>query len=297
MKYRDSFDRCHPAVNFLYFALVLGFTMFLMHPVSLAVSIVSAAVYAVQLNGAGAVKRSMKCLLPMALLAAVVNPAFNHAGVTFIMYLPGGNPLTLESILYGLAASGMLLAALLWFSCVTAVLTTDKFVYLFGRIAPALGLVLSMTVRFVPRFAARFREARAARRYLEPAGQEGLIARLRELAAVLSAMVSWSMENAMDTADSMKSRGWGLPGRTAYTVYRLTDRDRGLLLWLGLAGVFLLSCAASGAMDWRYYPTVRGSLTGVLPVSGQIVYLALCMTPVILNGWEAVQWKRLHSGI
>ena len=68
MKYRDSFDRCHPAVNFLYFALVLGFTMFLMHPVSLAVSIVSAAVYAVQLNGAGAVKRSMKCLLPMALL-------------------------------------------------------------------------------------------------------------------------------------------------------------------------------------------------------------------------------------
>ena len=297
MKYRDSFDRCHPAVNFLYFALVLGFTMFLMHPVSLAVSIVSAAVYAVQLNGAGAVKRSMKCLLPMALLAAVVNPAFNHAGVTFIMYLPGGNPLTLESILYGLAASGMLLAALLWFSCVTAVLTTDKFVYLFGRIAPALGLVLSMTVRFVPRFAARFREARAARRCLAPAGQEGLIARLRELAAVLSAMVSWSMENAMDTADSMKSRGWGLPGRTAYTVYRLTDRDRGLLLWLGLAGVFLLSCAASGAMDWRYYPTVRGSLTGVLPVSGQIVYLALCLTPVILNGWEAVQWKRLRSGI
>lgn len=297
MKYRDSFDRCHPAVNFLYFALVLGFTMFLMHPVSLAVSIVSAAVYAVQLNGAGAVKRSMKCLLPMALLAAVVNPAFNHAGVTIIMYLPGGNPLTLESILYGLAASGMLLAALLWFSCVTAVLTTDKFVYLFGRIAPALGLVLSMTVRFVPRFAARFREARAARRCLAPAGQEGLIARLRELAAVLSAMVSWSMENAMDTADSMKSRGWGLPGRTAYTVYRLTDRDRGLLLWLGLAGVFLLSCAASGAMDWRYYPTVRGSLTGVLPVSGQIVYLALCLTPVILNGWETVQWKRLHSGI
>ena len=297
MKYRDSFDRCHPAVNFLYFALVLGFTMFLMHPVSLAVSIVSAAVYAVQLNGAGAVKRSMKCLLPMALLAAVVNPAFNHAGVTIIMYLPGGNPLTLESILYGLAASGMLLAALLWFSCVTAVLTTDKFVYLFGRIAPALGLVLSMTVRFVPRFAVRFREARAARRCLAPAGQEGLIARLRELAAVLSAMVSWSMENAMDTADSMKSRGWGLPGRTAYTVYRLTDRDRGLLLWLGLAGVFLLSCAASGAMDWRYYPTVRGSLTGVLPVSGQIVYLALCLTPVILNGWEAVQWKRLRSGI
>ena len=271
--------------------------MCLMHPVCLLFSLAGAVWYTARLRGTKALIGYLRWIIPMMVMAALVNPAFVHQGVTLLAYLPSGNPLTLESILYGLAASGMLLAALLWFSCVTAVLTTDKFVYLFGRIAPALGLVLSMTVRFVPRFAARFREVRAARRCLAPAGQEGLIARLRELAAVLSAMVSWSMENAMDTADSMKSRGWGLPGRTAYTVYRLTDRDRGLLLWLGLAGVFLLSCAASGAMDWRYYPTVRGSLTGVLPVSGQIVYLALCLTPVILNGWEAVQWKRLHSGI
>ena len=31
-------------------------------------------------------------------------------------------------------------------------MTTDKFVYLFGRIIPALSLVLSMALRFVPRF-------------------------------------------------------------------------------------------------------------------------------------------------
>ena len=40
-----------------------------------------------------------------ALLAAVVNPAFVHQGVTILTYLPSGNPLTLESILYGLAAA------------------------------------------------------------------------------------------------------------------------------------------------------------------------------------------------
>ena len=33
----DTFSRCHPAVNFLYFTLVLVFSMFFMHPVSLAV--------------------------------------------------------------------------------------------------------------------------------------------------------------------------------------------------------------------------------------------------------------------
>ena len=202
---RDSFSTYHPAVNLLFFTEVLGFSMFLLHPMCLAVSLAGAAAYDLYLNGKKALAFCLKGILPMMAVTALLNPCFNHQGATILAYLPSGNPLTLESILYGLAASGMLLAALLWFSCVTAVLTTDKFVYLFGRIAPALGLVLSMTVRFVPRFAARFREARAARRCLAPAGQEGLIARLRELAAVLSAMVSWSMENAMDTADSMKA--------------------------------------------------------------------------------------------
>ena len=34
----DAFSRCHPILNFFYFAVVLGFTMFVQHPVYLAVS-------------------------------------------------------------------------------------------------------------------------------------------------------------------------------------------------------------------------------------------------------------------
>ena len=91
----------------------------------------------------------------MMVVAALVNPAFNHEGATILTYLPSGNPLTLESILYGAAAAAMLAAVVTWFSCYTAVMTSDKFVYLFGRIIPALSLVLSMTLRFVPKFQAQ----------------------------------------------------------------------------------------------------------------------------------------------
>ena len=48
-----------------------------------------------------------------ALLAALVNPAFVHQGATILTYFPSGNPLTLESILYG-CASGVLLAAVVY---------------------------------------------------------------------------------------------------------------------------------------------------------------------------------------
>ena len=47
----DAFSRCHPILNFFYFAVVLGFTMFIQHPVYLAVSFVAATAYSMWLNG------------------------------------------------------------------------------------------------------------------------------------------------------------------------------------------------------------------------------------------------------
>ena len=84
--------------------------MFLMHPACLVISLGCAAAYNMYLNGGKAVKFQLAYLLPMMLMAAVVNPAFNHEGVTLLAYLPSGNPLTLESIVYGVAAALLLVS-------------------------------------------------------------------------------------------------------------------------------------------------------------------------------------------
>ena len=159
-----AFLACHPAVNLLYFVLVLTFSMFFLHPLCLAVSLCAALWCAAQLNGGTAVRRTARWLAPSALLATLVNLAFNHQGATILAYLPSGNPLTLESIAYGFAAAAMLAAVVLWFSCWNTVMTSDKLMHLFGRVVPALSLLLSMTLRFVPRFQAKLREVTAARR-------------------------------------------------------------------------------------------------------------------------------------
>ena len=161
---RDTFSDCHPAVNFLYFALVLAFSMTLMHPACLLISLTGACCYVARLCGLRELGRSARWLVPMALLAALVNPAFVHQGVTILTYLPTGNPLTLESILYGFAAALLLASVVLWFRCFSTVMTSDKFIYLFGRVIPALSLVLSMTLRFVPRFRRQFRAVSQAQR-------------------------------------------------------------------------------------------------------------------------------------
>ena len=141
MRNKDAFSGHHPTINFLYFALVLLFSMCLMHPVYLAISLTGALAYDIYLKGRKAARFAVMGLLPMAVFAALVNPAFNHEGATILTYLPSGNPLTLESMLYGAAAAVMLASVVLWFSSYNEVMTSDKFVYLFGRVIPALSLV------------------------------------------------------------------------------------------------------------------------------------------------------------
>ena len=282
-------------VNFVYFTLVLMFSMFFMHPVYLTASLLCAAAFSIRLSGKSALRLQLKFLLPTVLAVALINPAFSHAGVTILAYLPSGNPLTLESIVYGTAAAVMLAAVILWFSCFNVVMTTDKFVYLFGRVIPSMSLVLSMAFRFVPRFAAQFREVSEAQRCIGRDLSEGsAVERIKKAASIVSIMVTWSLENAAQTADSMKSRGYGLSGRTAFSVYCLDGRDKALLVWLLLCGFYIVCGWAAGGIEFHYYPMITGAQLGAFQLSFMLAYLLLCLTPHILDAVEDIKWK--HSG-
>lgn len=298
MQNEDAFGRYHPLVNFLYFGLVFGFTMFFMHPVCLLISLFCAVCYHIKLNGRKSVHFLICYALPALLLTVLINPAFNHQGMILLCYLPTGNPLTLESILYGFAAAVMLVSVLLWFSCYTAVMTSDKFVYLFGRIIPACSLVLSMTLRFVPKFRAQFENVKEAQAGLGRDLSNGSIwRRLKCALTCFSVMVTWSLENAIETADSMKSRGYGLKGRTAFSIYSFTERDKYILLWLGFCGMDLICGSLSGNLFWRYFPSIRGVLEEPLTIQLEIIYFAMCITPLVIDGREERRWKSLQSKI
>ena len=296
MHNRDTFSSYHPIINFLYFALVLLMTMFCTHPIVLGCSLGGSIGYAIYLNGRKAVRFSLLYLLPMMLLCMIVNPAFNHKGVTILTYLPSGNPLTLESMLYGVSSAAMLAAVISWFSCYTAVMTSDKFVYLFGRIIPALSLVLSMTLRFVPKFQAQLHVVSEAQRCVGRDVSNGsLLQRIKHALTIFSIMVTWSLENAIETADSMKSRGYGLPGRTAFSIYRFDERDRAALGWLCFCGGFLGCGAWAGGLSWRYYPTVKGAPFTPLTACLFLCWLALCLTPIIMDVYADRTWNAQHQ--
>ena len=292
----DRFANYHPLVNFLYFGLVIGFSMALNHPLAQLISIVCAFIYAVQAEGRKPVMFSLKWVLPIMLLTAFVNPAFSHEGVTILLYFPSGNPLTLESILYGLSAGTMLATVMLWFLNFNRVITSDKFIYLFGRLIPALSLVLSMTLRFVPKFKSQMDTVVEAQRSIgRDISQGSLWQRVKTAVTILSIMVTWALENAIETADSMKSRGYGLKGRSAFSIYRFDDRDKMAVLYLAFCGFYLLAGVIISAFGFRYFPSIRYVGVNSVTLSFQLVYLILCSMPVVLNRAEERNWKAIHS--
>ena len=293
---QDRFAKYHPLVNFLYFALVIGFSMALNHPLAQGISLFCAAVYAVQTEGRNAILFTLRLCLPMVLLTVFVNPAFSHEGVTILLYFPTGNPLTLESILYGISSGVMIATVMLWFLNFNRVITSDKFIYLFGRIIPAMSLVLSMTLRFIPKFKAQLSSVTDAQKSIDRDISEGSLWHRTKIAiTVLSIMVTWALENAIETADSMKSRGYGLKGRTAFSIYRFDDRDKTALFYLCFCGLYLLCGIIVSAFGFRYFPSIRYIGLNAITLSFQFVYLILCLMPVVLNYLEERKWKAIHS--
>ena len=192
---RDSFSKTHPLVSFLFFAAAITFSFLLTQPFCVAIGLLCALANALYLNGKKAVSLSLKFLLPASLFIIFINPLVNHRGATVLCYLPWGNPLTLESLLYGFVSAAVIGSAALWFSSFNAVITSDKIIFLFGKISPALSLILAMALRFIPLFTMRFKETMRAQRQITQAATAGskasrkLRARFKAVTGVFSAMI------------------------------------------------------------------------------------------------------------
>ena len=289
---RNTFADCHPAVNFLWAVLVLAGSLWLRHPACLAVSLGCALVWYVRQSGRPGGSFVLRVLLPLLALTAALNPLFSHRGETILGYFPGGNPLTLESVLYGLSAGAVLVTCILWFAGLTRVLTADKFIVLFGRAAPSLSLLLSLTVGLVPRFRRRLARIREGQRALgRGTPEDGVLRRARRGLQEMSILMTWSLESSVQLADSMHSRGYGLPGRTSYDPRPMTGRDRDAVCVLAVLSALLLGLAGRGALRWQYYPSAGGAGISAESVTALLCYLAVCAFPMELDLWESLLWK------
>ena len=288
---REAFGEFHPAVCFVFFAAAIVLGMCLRHPVFLALGVAFSFAYYLRLHG----RAGARFLLGMAvvmLAIAVINPLVNTRGTTVLFTYLDGRPYTLESMAYGLGIGAMFVSVIAWFGCYHVVMTTDKFTYLFGGLAPSTSQLFTMVLRLVPSYRRKLVEIGAARACMGK-GAEGtrLRERVDDSSAVVSALTSWALENGVVMADSMKSRGYGTGRRTAFALWRFTARDGALLAVIAVLLVVVLVAVANGAAWVDYVPDVVFASGGVFVFVGVVAYALLLALPVAIDVREFLIWR------
>ena len=161
MRY-DAFSRYHPVTNFLFFLGAICFAVVLQHPAYIAVSVLCATVYYLLLYGRKGLKLILG-LIPVFAVIAAVNPLLGGYG-EHVLFTLFGSPYSWEALCYGMAVAGIFVAMILWFGCYSAVLTSDKFVCLFGSLIPSLSLLLVMVLRMLPNLLRKAKQLSGARK-------------------------------------------------------------------------------------------------------------------------------------
>ena len=280
----------NPIAAAVYFLCVSAVAMFSMDPIILALSLAGAIACCIMY--APGTWRGHLYTLALFIAMVIINPLVSHKGVT-VLFVMNHNPITLEAVLYGLAAASMVVAVLYWFRSFSAIMTSDKLLYIFGALSPKLSLVLSMALRYVPLFGTQARRVRQAQTALGLYKEDNAVDSFRGGLRIFSTMVTWALENGVTTADSMTARGYGVGRRSRFSLFRWTGGD--VLLLTATLALTCLSVWGMSRQAVSYYPFFTLSPFTDISRLGYAAYAILAALPLIIHGKEALRWRCLQS--
>jgi energy-coupling factor transport system permease protein len=273
-----SLRKTHPLILLLYYLFIFGLTMFSTNTWVLLMSLISAIIIGQVLKPRVLKFKKIIVFVLAFFLLLLINLLLYQEGEEVLFDIPYLR-VTKESLFYGLNLSFLILAIIFWFDSYNILMTSDKFLYLSGRIMPATSLVLSMGLKYLPillKQAERIKEAQIA---LGDSSQ-GRWSKLKKQFKIYVALLSWSLENSLDTAAAMKARGYGLSKRTSYQIFNFRFQDLLLIVFI----VLCTSVAIFGQLKELSILYLIG--TGILFVLG-----------IFLEIKEQLKWNYLKSKI
>ena len=290
-----GFEACHPAVNFIFFAAVLYGSASFRHPVFLTIAYLCAFAYSVKRRGKRAVLFNL-CLLPLVAAFALYYSSYHHFGVTVLKKNFVDNNMTLESLVYGLVIGLRFATVCMWLESMFQVVSSDKVVYLFGKISPLLSLFLTILLRLIPRIGLEARRINLAQKGIGRGSNQGnIFRRFINCLRIFSMLITWMISALALESDSMRSRGSLLRGRTAFSIYRFDNRDRAFVIALFSCITMTAMGVILGASKMWYNPRIIWRPLNAIGVLTAIGYLTLCMMPMGLELWTEYRFRKART--
>ncbi|MDF0479116.1 energy-coupling factor transporter transmembrane protein EcfT [Vagococcus sp. PNs007] len=295
----------HPVLLLSYYCLVLLTTMFTDNPLVRGISFLGAMCACWLVLEKDLFYKNIKLGSLMVFVATLSNFLFVHRGATILYILKFRlfeknyrYLFTLESIVYGASFGLMMFAMLLWFQSLNKVLTTEKVTFLFGRLLPKLALVLSMVMRFLPMYQSQMRTIQQAQEGLGQSFSGSVKEKATKGTLVLGSLFSWALENAIETSDSMNARGFGMKGRTNFSIFKWRGRDMSFLFILFLAGCGISYSMLHQSFKFTYYSHLRFLQENQLTSMVGYGFISITfLMPILVEVKEWLRWKFLQSKI
>lgn len=294
---QDYFTQRHPLVMTSYYIVALVMVMSTTNPLIIGSFFLgSFGLRLMQLKGKP-MKQAVSYPLFFLVVTTISNPLFVHRGGTILFFL-FGKPVTLEAFNYGFQMGVMIATVIFLFQCFQASVDMEAFFYLFGGYFPKLTLILTMILRFIPLFQRYFQELNQVQTTVKHQQETTLKEKASHGLDLFGNLFSWALENAMDTADSMKARGYGIGKRTSRLTYRWQVLDTLSMVGIGSVFIVFLLFSFQGSYAFRYYPYTE-AIEEVFSnhVGSYLLLIIFAIIPVMKSVKEAVTWTILKSKI
>jgi energy-coupling factor transport system permease protein len=282
----------HPAIYIAYYMILVLFAFIYNNPYYL-VTFLLCIICLIVLQGIGnELKTNIKFFIPMSAIIILLNPLVSHVGTTKI-YIVGSYFITLEALTYGIIMSTSLLIILLTFASYNKAVSYQEMLYIFSKRFPNISMVIIMALRFIPLFNYRLSEVNKISKfdmeYQADINKKSLVKKISKTANLLVVVVSWSLEESMTTAKSMKARGYGIKERTSYLSYKFRRID---YLFIGFVSILILICIIGliyGFGRIEIYPTLMFSSENTFNFY-YLSFLLLLLPLIYLEIKEKLVW-------
>lgn len=161
-----------------------------------------------------------------------------HMGSNVFLYI-NDKPITLEGVEKGLTTSLMIVTLMMFFRLFNLIIDTGKIIFLFGKFLPVTTLMISMVITFTKRYSHSLKETLMAQEAMGISVKSGnLITRMKNAAYIYSGFLGYMLENSIDTAVSMKARGYN--GKNiVYNPYKFSGIDLTFVILILLEIIFI----------------------------------------------------------
>lgn len=293
----NYFEQLHPMTLHIYFICVLVLSMKLTHPIFLIINVLAAVIYFATAIKLKELLKSVIYMLPMVALILIINPLFNHRGNTQLIYI-NDRPITLEVIIYSVFIGLLIISLFVWFKALGNCIDTYKFQYIFGRVLPTISLMIMMIMRFIPYFSRKLEEIRKTQKIFNKSNEgQGVKKKIFTGSKMITMLTSITLEDSIEIAASMQSRGYGLGKRGHYARYGVEFTDYLISVFSIIITITMFVFSFRAEYYFRYYPefnafSLDGNMRGAI-----LIYSIFLLIPAIFNLAEGVKWHILTSKI